>query len=60
MIMTITLPNSEEVEVSVTETIRKKDSSFFLFEGYHKASGEKVEVRVETKENYEDRKSRSC
>jgi len=59
-IMTVTLPDGSEAECSITESILTTDNTFFNFKGREIKTNAPVTVRVETKENYDDRKSRGC
>ena len=57
-IATVTI-NGNEIEGIVTETIIR-DNEFFNFEVIEKNSSERITLRIETEENYNDRKARGC
>ena len=54
MVMTVTLEDGTELQVKVTEQISNPDSGFILLKGHG------VEVRVESEEDMNERKSRGC
>lgn len=57
-IITITLPDGQVVEGHVTEVIKRNE--FHLFTGNEVKSGERMVVRVESREDHDDRVARGC
>ncbi len=57
-IMTITLPDGETLTGTVTERILSHDNHFFNFEVSHNGSGQRITVRVDNKDHYDDMKER--
>jgi hypothetical protein len=53
-IVTVTLPDGNEITGVVTKQIQTDDDSFQLI------STDEVEIRIETKSDYDDRISRNC